>query len=203
MYNTNLVDETQAAKLSSYDSLWTEDVSDRGIAVLDGVTASNGQLYYYFLDKQFGEQAWTALAAKNPFVGASTPAADAVSRGEVGVGLASESIAQQMYDSGAPVRWVVPNPSLVDAWPVAISQTAPHGNAAKLLYEFILSKTGQTIFAQTGLPSARDDIAAEPDVASQPWFTKYADRSRYALDQADFEKAVSTIGERFKQVFAK
>lgn len=203
MYNTNFVNEEQAQRLTSYETLWTEDLSDRGISIIDGVTAANGQLYFYFLNKEYGVESWEALAAKNPFIGASTPAADAVARGEVGIGIASESIAQQMYDTGAPIRWVAPQPTLVEPWPLGISATAPNENAAKLLYEFILSQPGQTIFAQTGLPSARDDVDAEPEVASEPWFIPYGQRTYYEIDQADYEQMLPTIGEQFRSVFGR
>lgn len=203
MYNKNIVSDAQAQKLKSYDAMWKETFSNRGVAVLDGVSSSNGQLYYYFLEKQYGPESWATLAAKKPFVGSSTPAADAVTRGEVGVGLASESIAQEAYASGAPVRWVVPQPSLVEAWPLAVPQSAPHPNAARLLYEFLLSKPGQTIFGENGLVSTRSDVVGEPKVASEPWFTKYKDRKNYQIDLPDYEKALTTMADRFKKAFAK
>lgn len=202
IYNTNFVKEDQAAKLNSYDALWKENIQ-RGVGVLDPVVAANGALLLYFFEKEYGPQSWTALAAKKPFISGGTPNADAVTRGEIGLGLTSESVAQQIFDSGAPVRWAVPQPSLVEAWPLAISASAPNPNAAKVLYEFMLSKAGQTIFAENGLVSSRSDVDAQPKTASEPWFTKYSTRKQYVVDDADYTKSLNTMSERFKGVFVK
>lgn len=201
MYNTDLVTEEEAATLEEYEGLWSGEFGDRGIAVPDGAAASNGQLFFYFLEKEFGTESWEALEELDPMIAASTPAGDALARGEVAVALASESIAARLYDAGAPVRWTVPDPVLVQPWPLAISEAAPNPNAAKLLMEFALSEEGQSILAETGLPSARDGVSAEPPVADEEWFKAFQDRNYYELDKEEYAETLNDVAERWKAEF--
>jgi iron(III) transport system substrate-binding protein len=72
---------------------------------------------------------------------------DQVIAGEYAIAPMS-SVHHAMYssDKGAPVRWRPINPAVVSLISASIASNAPHPNAAKLYYEFILSEEGQTIF---------------------------------------------------------
>lgn len=41
-----------------------------------------------------------------------------------------------------------------------ITKDAPHANAAKLFVDFMLSAEGQSLLAEGGLPSVREDVTA-------------------------------------------
>ena len=51
---------------------------------------------------------------------------------------------------GAPVGWLKMEPGLAVILPMSLTKGAPHPNAGKLLFEFILSEEGQKIMADSG-----------------------------------------------------
>jgi iron(III) transport system substrate-binding protein len=55
----------------------------------------------------------------------------------------------------------------VVVWSVgqAILKAAPHPNAAKLFYDFVLSKDGQAIIERIGYGAVRPDVPADPAYA--------------------------------------
>ena len=72
---------------------------------------------------------------------------DQVIAGEYAIGPMS-SVHHVMYsaDQGAPVRWRPVEPAVVSLITASVAANAPHPNAAKLYFDFVLSDEGQTIF---------------------------------------------------------
>jgi iron(III) transport system substrate-binding protein len=81
------------------------------------------------------------------------------------------------YVNGAyATEWVKASPNLGLIYPTdrtsavsraaLIAKGAPHPNAAKLLLDFMLSKEGQKVMAQAGLPSVRSDVDGVANFAS-------------------------------------
>ena len=72
---------------------------------------------------------------------------DQVIAGEYAIGPMS-SVHHIMYsaDQGAPVRWRPVEPAVVSLINASVAANAPHPNAAKLYFDFLLSDEGQTIF---------------------------------------------------------
>lgn len=62
---------------------------------------------------------------------------------------------------GAPVRWLRVEPLLAVPTLISILKDAPHPNAARLLAEFILSRDGQQVLADT------DHLPADPAVPAR------------------------------------
>jgi len=62
---------------------------------------------------------------------------------------------------GAPVRWLQVEPLLAVPTLISILKDAPHPNAARLLAEFILSRDGQQVLADT------DHLPADPTVPAR------------------------------------
>lgn len=76
---------------------------------------------------------------------------EAVSRGEypIGFGSAFGIFAPPMVDAGAPLKPVFFKEGvLVSYWVMAFVANAPHPNAARLFTNFVLTKEGQTLWAQ-------------------------------------------------------
>ena len=66
---------------------------------------------------------------------------------------------EQMKANGEPVDWVrSADPILVNLGLVVIAAKAPHPNAAKLFYNYSVSKEGQTILRNRNRVSARVDV---------------------------------------------
>jgi iron(III) transport system substrate-binding protein len=73
--------------------------------------------------------------------------------------------AQAEKRRGAPIDFVAPSPVFVTPNPVGLVANARHPAAARLLIDWLLSKSGQQfIVEQTGHVSARSDVANDPAV---------------------------------------
>ena len=75
------------------------------------------------------------------------------------IGVAPSQIAYRNVAKGNPVKIVFPSDgTIVHFGPTAILAKAPHPNAAKLLFNFFLSKEGNGIMAQKQYESIRADV---------------------------------------------
>lgn len=145
MYNTELV----PPELVPQD--WDDLLNPRWkgqMALPDPAGSSTPQVWMYMMMdirsqdwlRQLGEQDLTIY----PVHGS---AAEAVERGEVAISveMLSDRIAASQL-SGAPVAYSVPSPTFLLPRQIAIPQGAPHPNAARLLFEFMMSEEGQRLF---------------------------------------------------------
>jgi iron(III) transport system substrate-binding protein len=69
---------------------------------------------------------------------------------------------EELKATGAPVDWVAPNPMLSKIYPMAILSDAPHASAAKLFFNFALSKEGQTLLTKFKRIPTRLDVESVP-----------------------------------------
>lgn len=101
---------------------------------------------------------------------------------------------EQMKASGEPVDWVrTADPILVNLGLVVIAAKAPHPNAAKLFYNYSVSREGQTILRKRNRVSARDDV---------PPLVPDMDPKKLRLIPLDPEIATTTkYNEEFQKVF--
>ena len=63
-----------------------------------------------------------------------------------------------LKSKGAPIDWALldPTPGLLQ--PVSLARNAPHPYSAALLYDFLLSKDGQKVYAQMNRTPANPDV---------------------------------------------
>jgi iron(III) transport system substrate-binding protein len=101
---------------------------------------------------------------------------------------------EQMKANGEPVDWVrTTDPILVNLGLLVIAAKAPNPNAAKLFYNYSLSKEGQTILRSRNRVSARVDV---------PPLVPDMDPNKLRLVPLDPEIATSTTyNEEFQKVF--
>jgi iron(III) transport system substrate-binding protein len=80
-----------------------------------------------------------------------------VASGEVPLALTVYNFtAEQLKRKGAPLDWFVIPPVVARANGLALARRAPHPNAARLYYEFILGEEGQQILHDRGfMPASR------------------------------------------------
>jgi iron(III) transport system substrate-binding protein len=105
-----------------------------------------------------------ALADQNiDYRGSYTLLAQLMAAGEIPVcAYNSVSSIERLKATGAPIDWVrmkSPIPASVVA--AGVAGNSVHPNATKLLYEFLLSKEGQEIYATHDKIVARNDVRAE------------------------------------------
>lgn len=75
---------------------------------------------------------------------------------------------ERMKATGAPIDWVRfkgPTISAINA--IAIPDKAPHGNAARLFVDFVLSKEGQGLLRGLRRIPARADVTPDPPSLTQ------------------------------------
>jgi iron(III) transport system substrate-binding protein len=123
-----------------------------------------GTLSKYF-GKEKAEQLLRGYAANQPrLVASKSLAVNMLASGEVaGVAVAYAYDVNNARKSGAAIEFVNPNPVVVELHCIAVSKTAPHPNAARLLERWWLSHTTQ-VWLRDGLGriSGRRDVKTDP-----------------------------------------
>jgi iron(III) transport system substrate-binding protein len=99
------------------------------------------------------------IAAQEPrLYESNTALGNALGSGQVAVGfdflLAIQAKTRKL---GAPIDWVTPDPLLVLPYYQVLLKDAPHPYAAALVYDWILSKEGQSFLKETDLIGPRKD----------------------------------------------
>jgi iron(III) transport system substrate-binding protein len=69
---------------------------------------------------------------------------------------------ERMVARGAPMDWLPLEPAVVSAFPVIIAAKAPHRNAARLYYDFSLSKERQEMLRGMQRIPVRKDVEPNP-----------------------------------------
>ncbi len=89
----------------------------------------------------------------------STATVEKVGTGVYDIGIGADYIAEGLQAKGAPIAFVYPKSGIsVIASPVAIINTSKNIEAAKLLYDYILSIEGQTVLAEAGVVPVRAEV---------------------------------------------
>lgn len=82
--------------------------------------------------------------------------------GEYPLIVAYNQTIQRMTSRGAPIDWLPLEPSVTQVNPAMIGAKAPHPNAARLFYDFILSKEGQEMLKGMQRIPVRKDVEPDP-----------------------------------------
>lgn len=115
------------------------------------------------ISKTFGWGYFEALRANGAKMGkGSGQVVDDTASGDLLGSLAVDYITLDKVDKGATLAMAFPPEMLVIPSPIAIFKNSPNADAAKKFVDFVLSKEGQTIIAEEGTLSVRNDVKA-PD----------------------------------------
>ena len=85
-----------------------------------------------------------------------------VAAGEAPLAFGYGPHAQSYVNQGAPIEWVALEPVVVIVNTVSLAQRAPHPAAAKLLIDFLFSKTAQMKLRELSRIPSRSDIEPDP-----------------------------------------
>lgn len=85
-----------------------------------------------------------------------------VAAGEAPLAFGYGPHAQSFVNQGAPIDWVALEPVVVIVNTVSIAQRAPHPAAAKLLIDFLFSKTAQLKLRELSRIPSRSDVEPDP-----------------------------------------
>jgi len=187
-YNTDLVKNAP----TGYDDLVSSDFKGKlGTSELAATVIS--AWYQWLEDNQSGFL--KDLAAKKPglYVG-SVPISQAVASGEIAASTYGIPTAvQPLIDEGAPIKYVVPEPSFGVSYGIGALGWAKQPNGALVLLDFLMSPVGQQCWHGSGeSASPLPDIKGALDIKSmEPW--KYSDFS-----EDDERKLTDTWNKLFR-----
>jgi ABC-type Fe3+ transport system substrate-binding protein len=85
-----------------------------------------------------------------------------VAAGEAPLTIGYGPHAQSFVNQGAPIEWVPLEPVVVIVNSVMLAQRAPHAAAARLLIDFLLSKTAQLKLREMSRIPSRSEVEADP-----------------------------------------
>lgn len=101
----------------------------------------------------------------------------------------------RLKEEGASVDWVrMKSPTPTVSVMAAVAERAPHPNAARLFYEFLLSKEGQEVIAASDKPVPRTDVEPLPLIREIKKLDLVPDRAR---SEAEYQREA----ELFRKVF--
>jgi iron(III) transport system substrate-binding protein len=103
------------------------------------------------------------LAAQEPVLKrGNTERVQLTLAGEYPLIVAYNQTIQRMTSRGAPIDWLPFEPSVTQVNPVLLAAKAPHPNAARLFYDFVLSKEGQEMLRGFQRIPVRKDVEPDP-----------------------------------------
>jgi|SRR5712692_3993688 len=114
--------------------------------------------------------------------------------GEYPLIIAYNQTIQRMTSRGAPVDWIPLEPAVTQVNPALIAAKAPHPNAARLFYDYILSKEGQEQLRTYQRIPVRKDVEPDPPRLFRGF--KYVIEN--PEDYKDFDATVKQYLEIFK-----
>jgi iron(III) transport system substrate-binding protein len=114
--------------------------------------------------------------------------------GEYPLIIAYNQTIQRMTSRGAPIDWLPLEPAVTQVNPALIAAKAPHPNAARLFYDYILSKEGQEQLRGYQRIPVRKDVEPDPPRLFRGF--KYVIEN--PEDYKDFDATVKQYLEIFK-----
>jgi iron(III) transport system substrate-binding protein len=114
--------------------------------------------------------------------------------GEYPLLIAYNQSIQRMTSRGAPIDWLPLEPAVTQVNPVQLAAKAPHPNAARLLYDFVLSKEGQEMLRGFQRIPVRRDVEPDPPRLFRGFKILVEDPEDYR----DFDATVKQYLDMFK-----
>lgn len=135
------------------------------------------------------------LAAQEPVLKrGNTERVQLALAGEYPLIIAYNQTIQRMTSRGAPIDWLPLEPAVTQVNPAVIGSKAPHPNAARLFFDYILSKQGQEQLRGFQRIPVRKDVEPDPPRLFRGF--KYVIEN--PEDYQDFEATVKQYLEIFK-----
>lgn len=135
------------------------------------------------------------LAAQDPVLKrGNTERVQLTVAGEYPLIVAYNQTIQRIASRGAPIDWLPLEPAVTQVNPAMIAAKAPHPNAARLFYDFILSKEGQEMLRGMQRIPVRKDVEPDPPRLFRGF--KYVIENPEAYE--DFNATVKQYLEIFK-----
>jgi iron(III) transport system substrate-binding protein len=180
MYNPQFVTETEAAKLQDWTGVLDSAFKGRISLVEPTFGVTLAPLMYIMNKTDLGEDFLRKLKAQNPVIFINTAQArDAVVSGQspISWGAQWDGVTFSEIARGSPVHFVYLHPDvefIADGW--GITAQAPHPNAARLLFAWVMSREGGVAMQSSEYNSRSfyngldDTRSIFKQLTSQSWF---------------------------------
>jgi len=169
------------------------------INMADPRVAGDAIALYWALRKQLGVQYWQRMAQQNViFLDGVVAMAEQLSSGEKLIGVNVDYRIVQFRDElGAPLGMVYPKEgTIVIGSPVAIASKAPHPNAAKLFYNWLLSPVGQQVVVKQ-----MKQISVRRGMASPKGILPLVNVKAFRLDWDEIGRQREALQKEFVDLF--
>ncbi len=156
--------------------------------------------WFATLQKAWGREKAIAnckkLAAQNiRFDSGHTKIATLVAAGDIPIGINLFAYrVSEFKRKGAPIDWVALDPVVAILEVAAVTATAKHPNAARLLMDFMLSVDGQNLIRSFGRVPGRPGV--------KPIDKKLGEIKAYPTDvEAIYERGLDPFGKEYREIF--
>lgn len=208
-YVQDSLEDADIDALSTWEGLTDERFSEKVFGWIEvaagGTTIFNNTFFY----KEYGPELWrdhVAAVAGTNIYGGTNPTTAALLQGEIDItGPVGISAPYDMWAEGAPVAWITPTPTLAVPTGGCIAQSPPHPNAARLLWEYILSDRGQEIMAPYGVASYKQglEVTLPEDLTSEPWYRPMDLDAIVEIDEEEIEALREEVIREWRAVFGE
>lgn len=177
-WNTDQVTEEEEQWLGSIRN-WTDIANPafKGRSVMGHIRGGGTQqIVYYYLKETLGPSYFEDLkTALEPVIyDSSNPASERIAAGEYAYmphGPVDIGALANLIDRGAPIGFNLLEPGLALPYAAAISEAAPHPNAAKLFMAWTVSLEGQSAYVNNvGMAPMRPDIDDRRPLAQSKYY---------------------------------
>jgi iron(III) transport system substrate-binding protein len=158
-FNTKMVKKQDVPK--SYDGLLDPKWKGQKIGVDTSAGILHGLLPGWGKEKALSY--FRRLATQNPVPKESTSLmVQLLSAGEMPLAIGSAHLYELFSRKGAPIDWIPLEPAVVRVVPTMLGAKSRHPSAAKLFYDFLISREGQEIIRSFNRPTVRKDVLPDP-----------------------------------------
>ena len=186
------------SKPTSWLDLLNPDYKGR-VVLADPRTAGDALALYYVLRKLHGSEYWERMGQQGVvFQEGVVRMAEQVSTGEMWIGT---NVGYRTVDfrdvKGAPIDMVFPEEgTLVVASPLAIAADAPHPEAAKLFFDWLLSEDGQKVVTEQ-----LKQMSVRKGAAPTPGLPPIDTIKILAVDPDDLNRSADDLRKEFAEFF--
>ena len=197
-YNTRAV--PNGASFKSWNDFINPAFADGRIGISNALESGSTLQHFYNVANhpKLGKKWWRDLAALKPMIASGpSPLTRTNISGQTPLVLNNDYNAYEEKKNGAPIAAVYPS-ELVTASiiPMGIVRGGPNPEAAKVVYDWWLSKEGQTI-----LQEVNSIYSPRNDVTPLPGLPKFADLPIVVASTEELERNRDDLQREFKEVF--
>lgn len=208
-YLQGTLEPDDVESLQTWETLTDDRWSDSVFGWIDAAAGGTTVFVNTYFYNEYGTDLWEqhrAIAEAVNVYGGTNPTTQALLQGEIDItGPIGLSAPYEMLTSGAPIAWAAPTPTLAVPAGGCVAAEPPNPNAARLLWDFVLSDAGQTAIAPYGSVSYLEGF--EPpeveELAAQDWYQSADADSVVEIPEEDLAETRETVINEWRAIFGE